>query len=523
MKKILIRIQNNQLYFSYKKDKTIREDLMNTNIISDSELVFSDDYIADNQKIVIPFFKELCLMNSIDTLVFQNIELAYSIVDLFKDIKIRTIRLKKEEPLTHTLSEKLISLKHLKEIQCYSVPNYLLDLLDKHHLIVNTTNEIFYISSFMLTNNLTSYSAIFYKRRIKIYKKLSNEDIEDWHSFLKINKYLREVSLEELHHDDLELIIETLILYHHKNISIELCENINNLDDIQYLRTLNKKNKKNKISIHLKYSDEYLETNIMRQISLNTLKLCGIFLIIMLVGTIGYISIGNYNAMQEVSKIQEEVAKKIEKSEEIDTEEIIPTDEEYKIKNKYIASLLSINKDVVGYLKVKNTNVDYPVVIGEDNKYYLKKNLYNEDDKNGWIFMDFRNSDKILNDNTIIYGHNMYYSGVMFGTLHNVLNASWYNNEENLTIQFDTMYESMNWQIYSIYTIPKTSDYLKVSFQDENAKLDFINMTKNRSIKNFNIDVTANDHLLTLSTCTGDNSRLVIHAKLITPITVSDE
>ena len=117
----------------------------------------------------------------------------------------------------------------------------------------------------------------------------------------------------------------------------------------------------------------------------------------------------------------------------------------------------------------------------------------------------------------------MYYSGVMFGTLHHVLNASWYNNEENLTIQFDTMYESMNWQIYSIYTIPKTSDYLKVSFQDENAKLDFINMTKNRSIKNFNIDVTANDHLLTLSTCTGDNSRLVIHAKLITPITVSDE
>ena len=523
MKKILIRIQNNQLYFSYKRDKAIREDLMNTNIISDSELVFSDDYITENQKLVIPFFKELCLINNIDTLVFQNIELATLIVDLYKDIKIRTIRLKKEEPLTHTLSEKLLSLKHLKEIQCYTLPNYLLDLLDKHHITVHTTNEIFYISNFMLTNKLTNYSDLFYKRRIKIYKKLTEEDKEDWHTFLKISRYLKEISLEEFHREDLEFIIETLKTYRHKNISIELCENINKLEEIQYLRNINKKNKKNKIVIHLKYSDEYLETNIMRQISLNTLKLCGFFLIIMLIGTIAYISIGNYNAMQEVSKIQEEVAKKIEKSDELDITTIPEETEEFKIKNKYIASLLAINKDVVGYLKVNNTNVDYPVVIGQDNKYYLKKNLYNEDDKNGWIFMDFRNSDKILNDNTIIYGHNMYYSGVMFGTLHRVLNASWYNNEENLIIQFDTMYESMQWRIYSIYTIPKTSDYLKVSFQDEQAKQDFINMTKNRSIKNFNTDITTSDHILTLSTCTGDNSRLVIHAKLLQPIQTNNQ
>ena len=67
--------------------------------------------------------------------------------------------------------------------------------------------------------------------------------------------------------------------------------------------------------------------------------------------------------MQEVSKIQEEVAKKIEKSDDIDIEEVVPKDEEFTIKNKYIASLLSINKDVVGYLRVNNTNVDYPVVI----------------------------------------------------------------------------------------------------------------------------------------------------------------
>lgn len=76
MRKILIHIQNNALIFSYKRNQAIREDLMNTNIISDSELVFSDDYIETNKKIVLPFFKELCSMNSIDTLVFQNSVLA---------------------------------------------------------------------------------------------------------------------------------------------------------------------------------------------------------------------------------------------------------------------------------------------------------------------------------------------------------------------------------------------------------------------------------------------------------------
>ena len=74
LKKIIINIQNDTLLFSYKRNHTIREDLMNTNIISDSELVFSDDYIVENKKIVMPFFQELCEMYQIKTIVFQNCE-----------------------------------------------------------------------------------------------------------------------------------------------------------------------------------------------------------------------------------------------------------------------------------------------------------------------------------------------------------------------------------------------------------------------------------------------------------------
>ena len=84
-----------------------------------------------------------------------------------------------------------------------------------------------------------------------------------------------------------------------------------------------------------------------------------------------------------------------------------------------------------------------------------------------------------------------------------------------LELYIDTMYESMQWQIYSIYTIPKTSDYLQVTFENDTAKQAYIDMTKNRSIHDFQIEVTPEDYLLTLSTCTGDNERLVIHAKRI--------
>lgn len=515
MKKIVILIQNNTLLFTYKQNHVIREDLMNTNIISDSELVFSDDYIEENKKIILPFFMELCEMNSIETLVFQNNKLAIFLIDLFQNIKIKGIKIKKQEALSYELCEKLITLKFLKEFDCYIIPSFMLEILDKHHIKVTTHSEIFYVSSFMQQNELTDYTQIYYQTNIKIWEKMTAEDKNDFCSFLKINRYLKLITCLEYHPEDIEFLLDNLKLYHMKHVFIELHGNITKQDDFLYLKQLNKKYKKYKLSIGLVYSEEYLQENVLKQMIINTLRLCGFVLVVFLISIIGHIAIRNYYSLKEVTAIQENVEEVIKKSESDGFDSIVDNDPQFIIKNKYIASLLSINKDIVGYLKVNNTSIDYPVVLGQDNKHYLNKNLYNEDDKNGWIYMDFRNSDRVLNDNTIIYGHNMYYSGVMFGTLHRVLNSSWYNNEENLKISFDTMYEKMEWQIYSIYTIPKTSDYLKVNFATEEEKLNYISMTKNRSIKNFNVDVYSYDKILTLSTCTGDNDRLVVHAKLI--------
>ena len=81
---------------------------MNTNIISDSELVFTDDYISENQKIVVPFFRELCIMNHIDTLVFQNIEIASFLLSFFKNTSVSKIKIKKNETVSYTFCEELV-------------------------------------------------------------------------------------------------------------------------------------------------------------------------------------------------------------------------------------------------------------------------------------------------------------------------------------------------------------------------------------------------------------------------------
>lgn len=103
----------------------------------------------------------------------------------------------------------------------------------------------------------------------------------------------------------------------------------------------------------------------------------------------------------------------------------------------------------------------------------------------------------------------------MFGTLRNILKEEWYNNEENYIINLITENENQKYQVFSVYQIENEDYYIKTGFKD-NEFIEFVNTLKNRSIKDFNIELTQEDNILTLSTC-GDNNkyRIVLHAKKI--------
>ena len=176
--------------------------------------------------------------------------------------------------------------------------------------------------------------------------------------------------------------------------------------------------------------------------------------------------------------------------------------------------LKKINKDTTSWIQVGGTNINYPVVQAKDNDYYLTHSFDKSKNKAGWLFMDYRNNSKDYDKNTIIYAHNRK-DKTMFGSLDNILTKDWFDNENNRIIKMSSETHNTLWQIFSIYTINTTNDYIRTVFDSKKDYEEFVLMIKDRSIRNFKTKVSDTDRLLTLSTCHGSKKKLVVHAKLI--------
>ena len=179
-----------------------------------------------------------------------------------------------------------------------------------------------------------------------------------------------------------------------------------------------------------------------------------------------------------------------------------------------ISSLIEKNNDTKGWIKVNGTNINYPFVQTEDNSYYLTHSFNKEYTKAGWIFLDYRNNINNFDKNTIIYGHSRK-DKTMFGSLKNTLNDDWYNDINNHIIKISTEFNSTLWQVFSVYHIRTENYYLINNFDNDSDFESFITTLKNRSIFNFNANVSKDDNILTLSTCYSDTDKMVLHAKLI--------
>ena len=225
----------------------------------------------------------------------------------------------------------------------------------------------------------------------------------------------------------------------------------------------------------------------------------------------------------EITNIQENI--NVEEIQDTENTEIIEPIIEVPKENPYwdyinmnminvdFNGLKRTNPDVVGWLKVNGTNINYPFVQSSNNDYYLTHSFNKSYNGAGWVFLDYRNNGT-NNKNTIIYAHGRS-NKTMFGTLKNVLNNGWLNNTNNYVIKISTETENSLWQIFSVYRIPTTSDYLQTNFNDETEYQNFLDMIKDRSSHNFNTNVASTDNILTLSTCYNNSDKMVVHAKLI--------
>lgn len=537
MIKIVFKVNGNCIN-AYKLIKdTPKEDLNKTNVIDTKELVFSDVYIKNNLELVSSFLNVIIIKRKINTVCIRDFELITVILDIINTIpNITNLIIKPDESINYDIFLKLLDNNYLENLEVYDFPRILLDRLDTNKkIVVKTRTEILFVSNFMKVNNLNTYSDIYYKKNIVI-SDFTSDDKNDIVTFIKINKYLKEINFKNFSVSAFDFMMNLLIQNAKEDIKISF--EYDNLKDTD-INVISKYKKVNErlllnanITFKINYSEEYRRNNLFKQININFIKVSLGAVILVIIFMIGINYYKNYvdeqhylgieNNLKEIIKVNQ---KKTEEENPLDV--IEPGDEDltttttttttvYDIQyEKVFSTLQEINKDTIGWLTVNNTRIDYPVVQAKDNDYYLRRDYYQNKNRHGWIFMDYRNNPDELNENTIIYGHNLA-NQTMFGTLRYSLNSYWYKKSANQIITFNTPNENMKFQIFSIYTIPTTNDYLDITFPTTDAYQAYIDLVKGRSIYDFNIEVTTDDKILTLSTCAnGNDKRLVIHAKLI--------
>lgn len=176
--------------------------------------------------------------------------------------------------------------------------------------------------------------------------------------------------------------------------------------------------------------------------------------------------------------------------------------------------LLGINKDIIGWINIPNTVIDYPVVKTTNNDYYLNHNILKEKSTSGSIFLDFRNEIEEFDRNSILYGHNMK-NGTMFKDLMKYKDEEFF--KENDIISFSTIYEDTKWEIFSAYVTDTNFYYIQVNFENDKEYSDFLNTIKAKSMFYKDIELDGSEEILTLSTCSYEfnDARFVIHGKKV--------
>ena len=177
------------------------------------------------------------------------------------------------------------------------------------------------------------------------------------------------------------------------------------------------------------------------------------------------------------------------------------------------AGLYAENNDYIGWIRYEAAGIDYPVVKSTDNAFYLHRNFHKSYEFHGCIFIDSANNENLLDPNTIIYGHNMR-NGSMFGSLSRLQRQSRLDENDTFYIyRADGAYE---YKVFSVRTVSVNSDcYTLFTDRDELFAKWITSMMNASADASKKTMLSAEDSIVTLSTCTGNSStRLVVQAYL---------
>lgn len=227
---------------------------------------------------------------------------------------------------------------------------------------------------------------------------------------------------------------------------------------------------------------------------------------------LGMYFIQGKNAEKDIERLRE-MKSGAQVEEAVNTDQIEVSDKQ--VMNDYKELFLE-NPDIIGWLTIEGTSIDYPVMwTPEDPEYYSHRGFDKEDSINGLLFLDSSSNVNEKEGNLIIYGHNMK-NGSMFADLFRYEKKSY--GKTHHAIQFDTLYEK---RIYEITAVAKTDDMELLPFGFTNASRSdgqtAIQNMKDHSLYDTGVDMEYGEDYLTLATCdySKDNGRLVVMARRI--------
>lgn len=179
--------------------------------------------------------------------------------------------------------------------------------------------------------------------------------------------------------------------------------------------------------------------------------------------------------------------------------------------------LLGENQDIIGWIQVEGTTIDYPILYDTTyNLYYLNHNFKGTNTAYGSIFVLGENADDFTDFNTVVYGHNML-DGSMFAQLHQFRKKEFFDSHGQIILY--TPERKLTYQVFASYRRDNLDIIANNDFSTEELRTEYIDSVyAQNAVANFNpeISVTASDRILTLSTCIGNPAyRYVVQGVLI--------
>lgn len=226
------------------------------------------------------------------------------------------------------------------------------------------------------------------------------------------------------------------------------------------------------------------------------------------------------NLLKKEDPSQEETAsqKELKGQNEATDQEETKTSGKQKMLQEY-QNLQKENEDFIGWLTVEGTEIDDPVLQGDDDEFYLSHNFYKENDKYGSLYVKPMADVGTPDTNFVIYGHNMR-DGSMFGTLDYYEEEAFYQGHK--WVSFVTIYGARTYEILSVFQIDIQDEQAFPYYQfyyaeDEKEFMDFYRKVKEMSLYDTGVEAEFGDTFLTLSTCSqmGGEGRFVVVAKRV--------